>query len=166
VKENVFVILYLMHDLIGCEDPLCMECNSPNRNECLKCEEIVDGIIYDPTHKICTCKAGMYRDGNGCLPCHILCSECTGPTNQDCLPKKCKDKAYAIDYLQTTCLYMCRTPMDDLYIDTAERVCKRILILIFLFKKLVYPLADHVLMEIQNLVQVVKIIGYCLVQFV
>jgi len=101
----------------------------PNRNECLRCDPSYTGIIYSPAKKACVCVAGSYRDGEICLPCHFLCSECDGPTNRDCLPKKCADKAYALDYQQTTCLYMCRTPMDDLYIDFTERVCKRIFLL-------------------------------------
>jgi len=86
----------------------------------------VENIILDLATKRCTCGPGFYRDGNICLPCHILCSQCNGPTSRDCLPNKCAQKAYPLYNLLTTCLYGCKTPMDDLYIDQIELICKRI----------------------------------------
>ncbi len=70
----------------------------------------------------------MYRDENVCTACNSLCTECTGPTNKDCGASKCSAaaKAYAVESTPTTCLYMCKTSEDNLYIDSATRTCRRI----------------------------------------
>ncbi len=95
--------------------------------QCYACTSSVSAIIYDPSTYTCTCAAGRYRDGNGCASCNSLCSECTGPTSKDCLAYKCSAsyKAYALENVPTTCLYMCRTPEDNLFINTTTRTCQR-----------------------------------------
>jgi len=110
-----------------CDDQLCLECSSKNSTECFACDTTSnEKIIYDSLLKKCVCIRGFYRDGIECKPCNVLCKECTGPSNRDCLPNKCSDKAYAIEHTRTTCLYMCKTPEDNLYIDENQRICKGI----------------------------------------
>ena len=85
------------------------------------------GIIHDPSTYSCVCSAGKYRDGDACYACNSLCSECTGPSNKDCKAYKCSvaSKAYALEGTPSTCLYMCRTSEDNLFIETSNRTCRR-----------------------------------------
>lgn len=71
----------------------------------------------------CVCSSGYYRSGNVCKECHVFCSECTGPSNTECLPNNCRNGAYPLHSVATTCLQMCETGEHNLYINTTSKTC-------------------------------------------
>jgi len=107
-----------------CSDPLCTNCDPYNSAKCLSCSDTAYGIVWDQSTYKCICKVGMYKDGDGCVPCNPFCSACNGPSNKNCLAKQCGDKSYPLDSLHTTCLYMCATLEDNMYIDPLSKTCK------------------------------------------
>jgi len=108
-----------------CFDPVCTKCDTYDGNKCLECSQSEIGITYDPLLFKCICKKGMYNNQGKCEICHSFCSACTGPTNRECQPKQCSDKSYYLENAETTCLYMCSTVEDNLYIDISTKSCKK-----------------------------------------
>jgi len=107
-----------------CPDPYCTNCDPYNPTKCLSCSESAFGIIHNPSTFKCVCKNGLYKDGYNCAFCNPFCSACNGPSNRHCLQYQCSDKAYPVDSTPTTCLYMCATLEDNMYIDSVTKTCK------------------------------------------
>jgi len=107
-----------------CDDPMCVRCDSYDSSICYECTNAKIGVIWDPPKFGCTCVSGMYKNDDRCEYCNSLCSECTGPASTQCKPKMCSQKAYPLASKNTTCLYMCATPADNLYLDSATKTCK------------------------------------------
>ena len=82
-------------------------------------------MIFDTVNGKCICKPGYYLSDRVCKACNIFCSECTGPTSRDCVPLKCANEAYPLEGVETNCLYMCETPIGDLYIDRQNNLCRK-----------------------------------------
>ncbi len=108
---------------VGCTDEYCLKCTPGNLTDCESCAS-VPGITYDADLRRCLCTKGQYRDGGTCRTCHALCSECTGPTSEECEAFKCRNKAYPMAIQPTTCVYMCVSPAGNLYTDYANALCK------------------------------------------
>jgi len=108
-----------------CVDPLCVQCSYNNASVCLKCTHEKIGVILDTTLHKCICQQGMYKNYDYCEECNSLCSECNGPSSTQCLPYKCSDKSYPLDTSITTCLYMCATSADNLYLDPVTKTCRQ-----------------------------------------
>ncbi len=121
---------YLSHNespTIDCDDPLCLSCNPDDPSKCYSCDASVSGVTYNSASQSCVCAAGKYRDGDACSSCNSLCSECTGPTNRECVVGKCSSlaKAYPVDGTPTTCLYMCKTDGDNFFVNSTTKTCQR-----------------------------------------
>ncbi len=122
----VFVCDARLHRGIACTDSFCESCNPHNLTQCYACLSGVENLYYDPASYSCKCLAGTYRDedGGACKVCNYLCKECDGPGNSRCLAGKCAAQAYPMLTLQTTCIYMCRTSEDNMFLDPDLGACK------------------------------------------
>ncbi len=126
VPFSLFLEALLIKKFIACPGTFCVECNSDKPTECLRCASTVPNLILDTAAKKCRCKTGYFmQNQQQCLPCSPRCSDCTGPTNDDCVPYKCTEKSYPVATQTTTCLYMCATTADDLFLDPLSLTCKR-----------------------------------------
>ena len=67
---------------------------------------------------------GYTNVGPSCQPCHPLCKSCTGVTNKDCEPKQCQNGAYFLETNFKTCILMCDSKIDRMYLDPAEKMCR------------------------------------------
>lgn len=125
ILKKRFVKVNSKFNIIVCNDPLCLSCDLNDVSKCLECTTEIDKLILDPDTRKCICSSGYYLSDKVCRTCNIFCSECTGPTNKDCVPKKCANGAYPVKGAETNCLYMCETPSEDLYIDKKDKMCKQ-----------------------------------------
>ena len=108
----LFIKLYI-YIYIACH-PLCAECTSTlpkYMSDCQVC--LFSPLIYvDPIKHECSCIPNYYYNETEkiCKVCHEYCTECSGPTNYECLPGKCnfQDDAYPyLIYNPNICLPWC-----------------------------------------------------------
>ncbi len=59
-----------------------------------------------------------------CLPCHPFCARCTGLSNHECVAGACAAFAYPIAGDETTCLQMCTTAQENLYLNVSTGKCE------------------------------------------
>ncbi len=109
-----------------CQDCLggCAECS--DEKTCTTC---LAGYIKKSskgTDTCIQCATDEYVDGSICEACSKYCSQCTGPTNTECYPGKCRNSAYPLEGTNTTCLYNCKTKdsSSSVYLDESTRTCK------------------------------------------
>ncbi|KAM9742832.1 extracellular matrix organizing protein FRAS1 isoform 2-T2 [Menidia menidia] len=99
-------LLHLGHCLSRCpagyhaEGGICAACPSscttcPNRGECQSCGSQLPLLSTDRSQCLASCPPGSYQHGHThCMRCHESCSECRGPSQQECL--SCSDLAYLL----------------------------------------------------------------------
>jgi len=125
IQKLIFAhVFYLFSLFKGCDDVLCMNCDPLNFSKCYRCSPEVPHLIYDNINFGCKCAPGFFRSGDICEECNPRCAECTGPSNEECLPFRCGKDSYTIDIANTTCLYNCLTKEDNYYFDKTTQNCK------------------------------------------
>lgn len=109
-----------------CPDPLCASCNLLTPTICLRCDSTIDGLFLDHSDFQCKCAAGTFRETFTCSKCDPLCTECTGPSSDECAPYKCAYKAYPLNSRPTTCITECLNNEENLFLDSNTKTCLRI----------------------------------------
>ncbi|KAL4496353.1 hypothetical protein ABPG73_007803, partial [Tetrahymena malaccensis] len=93
-----------------------VDTSNPNQKYCNKCNSLCQ--TCSDSIKCTTCIAGFYINPDGtCSPCHNSCSQCNGPSNNNCIV--CQDSTQLGNICSSTC-----DITQSFYIDTSNPLQK------------------------------------------
>ncbi len=110
-------------------EPCMSSCSScPSETTCSVCDEgYVKKRQSDGTDICALCASDKFINSAAeCQACNTYCAQCTGSAASDCVAGMCRNGAYPLEGLETTCVPNCYSRYGSIYLDAEAGVCRHV----------------------------------------
>ena len=94
--------------------PICDVCTGPSADQCSSCSIASGSIFVAPSSCVCPSKTYYDYGISKCKKCSILCNECSGASNSECLGG-CSPTGLSVENSPSTCVIDCMTMLEGYY---------------------------------------------------